>query len=145
MNMSTTANTNTPREVASLVTETIQERSFLNLPKSWAATMSTLLVLILLSPASASAAKISELGETGIIEQALRFFTFRDPSVRYALAGSMLLGITCGLLGSFIVVRKMALVGDALSHAVLPGVAIGFLWNMSKDPVAIFIGATIAG
>ena len=93
----------------------------------------------------AHAAKISELGDTGIIERALRFFTFRDPSVRYALAGSMLLGITCGLLGSFIVVRKMALVGDALSHAVLPGVAIGFLWNMSKDPVAIFIGATIAG
>src|SRR5688572_9508466 len=57
----------------------------------------------------------------------------------------MLLGISCGLLGSFLVVRKMALVGDALSHAVLPGVALGFLWNMSKDPVAIFIGATAAG
>ena len=57
----------------------------------------------------------------------------------------MLLGISCGLLGSFIVVRKMALFGDALSHAVLPGVALGFLWNMSKDPVAIFIGATLAG
>jgi manganese/zinc/iron transport system permease protein len=39
----------------------------------------------------------------------------------------------------------MALVGDALSHAVLPGVALGFLWNMTKDPVAIFIGATAAG
>ena len=74
-----------------------------------------------------------------------RFFTFQDPSLRYALIGSMLLGISCGLLGSFIVVRKMALVGDALSHAVLPGVALGFLWNMTKDPVAIFIGATVAG
>src|SRR5688500_19930098 len=39
----------------------------------------------------------------------------------------------------------MALVGDALSHAVLPGVALGFMWNMTKDPVAIFIGATVAG
>ena len=107
--------------------------------------LAVLFILLVLSPASAHAAKISELGDTTIIEQALRFFTFQDPSVRYALAGSMLLGITCGLLGSFIVVRKMALVGDALSHAVLPGVAIGFLWNMSKDPVAIFIGATIAG
>src|SRR5687768_2779413 len=57
----------------------------------------------------------------------------------------MLLGICCGLLGSFIVVRKMALVGDALSHAVLPGVAMGFLWNATKDPVAIFNGATAAG
>ncbi len=103
-------------------------------------------ILILLGSLLPShAAKISELGDTNILEQALRFFTFQDPSVRYALTGSMLLGITCGLLGSFIVVRKMALFGDALSHAVLPGVAIGFLWNMSKDPVAIFIGATVAG
>jgi len=93
----------------------------------------------------AHAARIGDLSETSIWEQALRFFTFQDPSVRYALAGSVLLGISCGLLGSFIVVRKMALVGDALSHAVLPGVAIGFLWNMAKDPIAIFIGATIAG
>ena len=49
------------------------------------------------------------------------------------------------VLGSFIVVRKMALFGDTLSHAVLPGVALGFMWNMSKDPLAIFIGATLAG
>lgn len=102
-------------------------------------------VLFALTASTAHAARISELGETTIVGQALRFFTFQDPSVRYALLGSILLGITCGLLGSFIVVRKMALVGDALSHAVLPGVAIGFLWNMSKDPVAIFIGATVAG
>jgi len=102
-------------------------------------------ILYLLLPTIAQAAKISEIGETSFTEQALRFFTFQDPAVRYALAGSMLLGISCGLLGSFIIVRRMALVGDALSHAVLPGVALGFLWNVSKDPVAIFVGATIAG
>lgn len=94
---------------------------------------------------SALAIRIGDLGETSVLEQALRFFTLDDPSVRYALLGSILLGTSCGLLGSFLVVRKMALVGDALSHAVLPGVALGFLWNMSKDPVAIFIGATLAG
>jgi ABC-type Mn2+/Zn2+ transport system permease subunit/Mn-dependent DtxR family transcriptional regulator len=93
----------------------------------------------------ARAERISDISQTSIGEQAIRFFTFQDPTVRYALIGSILLGITCGLLGSFIVVRKMALVGDALSHAVLPGVALGFLWHTSKDPVAIFIGATIAG
>lgn len=101
--------------------------------------------ILALLAAPAQAAKIGDLSETNIAEQALRFFTFQDPAVRYALLGSMLLGITCGLLGSFIVVRKMALVGDALSHAVLPGVGVGFLWNMSKDPLAIFIGATLAG
>ncbi|MEW6306650.1 MAG: metal ABC transporter permease [Verrucomicrobiota bacterium] len=94
---------------------------------------------------TAQAAKIGDISDTNLWDQAVRFFTFQDPAVRYALAGSMLLGITCGLLGSFIVVRKMALMGDALSHAVLPGVALGFLVNMTKDPVAIFIGATIAG
>jgi manganese/zinc/iron transport system permease protein len=61
------------------------------------------------------------------------------------LIGALLFGAVCGLLGSFIVVRKMALFGDAISHAVLPGVALGFLWSMSKDPVAILIGATLAG
>jgi manganese/zinc/iron transport system permease protein len=83
--------------------------------------------------------------ETKLPEQAVRFLSLEDASLRYALLGSILLGVSCGLLGSFIVVRRMALVGDALSHAVLPGVALGFLWNSTKDPVAIFIGATAAG
>ncbi|MGV3772974.1 MAG: metal ABC transporter permease [Verrucomicrobiales bacterium] len=101
--------------------------------------------LFLIGTIPVHGARIGELGETSIWTQAVRFFTFQDPSVRYALIGSILLGICCGLLGSFLVVRKMALVGDALSHAVLPGVAIGFLWSMEKNPMAIFIGATIAG
>lgn len=104
-----------------------------------------LLLMLFVMSIPVEAAKIGEIADTNIREQAIRFFTFQDPSVRYALVGSILLGICCGLLGSFIVVRKMALVGDALSHAVLPGVAFGFLWTMSKDPLAIFVGATIAG
>lgn len=103
------------------------------------------LLLVLTLATDVSAAQVGDLVEEDVFAQALRFFTFADPAVRYALAGSLLLGISCGVLGGFIVVRRMALVGDALSHAVLPGVALGFLWNMSKDPVAIFIGATIAG
>ncbi len=93
----------------------------------------------------AEAAKIGELTENSIQAQALRFLSLQDPAVRYALAGSILLGVSCGLLGAFLVVRRLALVGDALSHAVLPGVAAGFLWGQTKDPVAIFIGAVIAG
>jgi ABC-type Mn2+/Zn2+ transport system permease subunit/Mn-dependent DtxR family transcriptional regulator len=103
-----------------------------------------MLGVILFSP-PVYATRIGELSETNFVDQVVRFFTFRDPSLRYALIGAILLGINCGLLGGFLVVRKMALVGDALSHAVLPGVVLGFLWNMTKDPVAIFVGATIAG
>lgn len=100
--------------------------------------------LIAWSPAVV-AAKIGNVTESQWWDQAIRFWSLGDPSVRYALLGAMLLGLACGLLGSFLVVRQMALVGDALSHAVLPGVALGFLWNASKDPLAIFVGATIAG
>ena len=99
----------------------------------------------LIVPGAAEAARINELSDSTVMERAARFFSFSDPSLRNALAGSMLLGICCGLMGAFLVVRKLSLLGDALSHAVLPGVALGFLWNMSKDPLAIFVGATLAG
>lgn len=108
----------------------------------WVAALVALAALI---PATTQAARISDLVDAGVLEQAARFFQFSDPSLRYALAGSILLGICCGLMGAFLVVRRLSLMSDALSHAVLPGVALGFLWNLSKDPLAIFIGATLAG
>lgn len=104
---------------------------------------STVAFLMLAAPVHA--ARISELSDSTITERMVRFFTFQDPSLRYALVGSMLLGICCGLMGAFLVVRKLSLLGDALSHAVLPGVALGFLWGMTRDPLAIFLGATVAG
>ena len=103
------------------------------------------LVLLLVCSVDAQAARIGELTENDPWEQVRRFFTFADPGLRIALAGALLFGAACGLLGSFIVVRKMALIGDAISHAVLPGVALGFLWSMDKDPLAILAGATAAG
>lgn len=104
-----------------------------------------IIALLLLAASSAHAARIGDLTETNVVEQALRFFTFSDSSLRLALMGCILLGLNCGLLGGFIVVRRMSLVGDTLSHAVLPGIALGFLWNMTKDPVAILVGATLVG
>lgn len=103
------------------------------------------LVLWLASTGGVEAAKIGDLAQVRWTDQAVRFFTLADPAVRYACLGTVLLGVSCGLLGSFLVVRRMALLGDALSHAVLPGVALGFLWNLQKDPLVIFIGALAAG
>jgi manganese/zinc/iron transport system permease protein len=103
------------------------------------------LAALAFSSVGAKAARIGELVEWSFAAQAVRFFSFADPAMRWALAGSMLLGVCCGLMGSFLVVRRLALMGDALAHAVLPGVALGFLWNMSKDPLAIFVGAVAAG
>ncbi|MGF1656340.1 MAG: iron chelate uptake ABC transporter family permease subunit [Verrucomicrobiales bacterium] len=107
--------------------------------------LASLFVLMALWPDSSQAARISELVDSDFWDRTQRFFSLRDPSLRNALAGSALLGIGCGVMGSFLLVRRLSLMGDALSHAVLPGVALGFLWSMQKDPVAIFIGATVAG
>ena len=103
------------------------------------------LVLWLASTGGVEAAKIGDLAQVRWTDQAIRFITLADPAVRYACLGTVLLGVSCGLLGSFLVVRRMALLGDALSHAVLPGVALGFLWNLQKDPLVIFVGALAAG
>lgn len=52
---------------------------------------------------------------------------------------------SCGLLGTFLVLRKMSLLGDALSHAVLPGIAIAFLVSGSRAILPMFIGAALFG
>jgi ABC-type Mn2+/Zn2+ transport system permease subunit/Mn-dependent DtxR family transcriptional regulator len=104
-----------------------------------------LLLLLLCCATPAEAARIGDGESVSGWEQALRFFSFQDASLRLALLGALLLGLNCGLLGGFVVVRRMALVGDMLSHAVLPGIVLGFLWQQTKDPLAILIGALLAG
>lgn len=60
------------------------------------------------------------------------------------LTGS-LVAITCGLLGCFLVLRKMSMVGDAISHAVLPGIVIAFLLSGSRDTLPMLLGAGATG
>jgi manganese/zinc/iron transport system permease protein len=59
--------------------------------------------------------------------------------------GALVLGVTAGVLGTFAVLRRRSLVGDALAHAALPGVAIAFLLTGTKDPAALLAGAAFAG
>jgi ABC-type Mn2+/Zn2+ transport system permease subunit/Mn-dependent DtxR family transcriptional regulator len=61
-----------------------------------------------------------------------------------ALLASVLVGIVNGALGCFIILRRMAFIGDALSHAVLPGVVIAFM-VAGKGHFALFLGAVFAG
>jgi manganese/zinc/iron transport system permease protein len=56
-----------------------------------------------------------------------------------------LVAMTCALLGSFLVLRKMAMLGDAISHAVLPGIVLAFLISGGRDNIIILIGASAAG
>ncbi|MEM7625954.1 MAG: iron chelate uptake ABC transporter family permease subunit [Planctomycetota bacterium] len=58
---------------------------------------------------------------------------------------SILVGLGCGLLGCFVVLRRMALIGDALSHAVLPGVVLAYMVTGDTQPVPLLIGALVSG
>jgi ABC-type Mn2+/Zn2+ transport system permease subunit/Mn-dependent DtxR family transcriptional regulator/Fe2+ transport system protein FeoA len=61
-----------------------------------------------------------------------------------ALSASLMVGLTCGVLGCFIVLRNMAMIGDALSHAVLPGVVVAFIL-LGYNILGFFVGSVIAG
>ena len=59
--------------------------------------------------------------------------------------GSGMLGIVSGALGSYAVLRRQSLLGDAISHAALPGIALAFLLTGSKAPLVLVAGAAVAG
>ena len=53
--------------------------------------------------------------------------------------------LSCALLGNFLVLRRMSMMGDAISHAVLPGLAMGFVLTGSRASVVMFAGAAVTG
>ena len=57
-----------------------------------------------------------------------------------ALLSSIILGLISGIIGSFIVLRQLSLMGDALSHAVLPGVALSYMFGVNMMVGATFFG-----
>ena len=65
---------------------------------------------------------------------------FRYQFLQNALLTSIIVGLISGVIGSFIILRGMSLMGDAISHAVLPGVAISFILGIN-----FFIGAIVFG
>jgi manganese/zinc/iron transport system permease protein len=68
-----------------------------------------------------------------------------DPSVRRVLIGSALFAAGSALVGTFALLRRRALVGDAISHAVLPGICVAYLVQGSKEPLGLLVGAFITG
>lgn len=74
----------------------------------------------------------------------LEFFTIPSVNVAYVLLGCIILGISAGLLGCFAFLRERSLLGDALSHAALPGVCAAFMLTGTKDPLVILAGAAVS-
>lgn len=76
------------------------------------------------------------MNSIGLFFEALTKYNF----LQTALITSILVGIMSGMVGSFIILRGMSLMGDAISHSVLPGVAIAYMLGIN-----LFIGASIFG
>lgn len=72
-------------------------------------------------------------------------YMLQDPNVQWVLIGTILLGMASGVLGSFALLRKQSLLGDAMAHAALPGICIAFLLYGAKSMSWFMIGAAISG
>jgi len=63
----------------------------------------------------------------------------------WIVAAGVLGAVSCALLGNFLVLRRMSMMGDAISHAVLPGLAVAFLLTGSRGSLSMFLGAAVVG
>ncbi len=79
------------------------------------------------------------------MDKLLEFLSFTDPNVRLVTFGTMFLGLSAAMVGSFAFLRKRSLIGDAIAHAILPGIAFSFLIFQSKNPLLLMGGALISG
>lgn len=73
------------------------------------------------------------------------FFSFSDSGVVSVVLGTMLLSASSAVVGTFTFLKKKALVGDAVAHAVLPGVCLAFLLSGTKNPLVLIAGAFVTG
>ena len=81
-------------------------------------------------------------------QELLRVITFQDYNTRVVIIGATLLGLAAGLVGTFLLLRKRALLSDAISHATLPGIALAFItmsimWGNGKNLIGLIAGAAV--
>ena len=67
-----------------------------------------------------------------------------DRGLGWIFVMGFLVSAACGLAGNFMMLRRMTLMGDALSHSLLPGVVLAFLLTQSRSPMVMVIGAVLA-
>jgi len=80
-----------------------------------------------------------------MLETLKAFFSFSDPSIVSVTLGAVLLSASSAVVGTFTFLKKKALVGDAVAHAVLPGICLAFLLAGNKNPLFLLLGAFITG
>ena len=77
------------------------------------------------------------------MEAIIYFFT--DPIAQKVIMGIAIIGAVSGVVGTFSFLRKKTLIADAISHSVLPGICLGFMFAGTKDPIVLLTGALVIG
>ena len=104
---------------------------------------------VVISPGEAIASTLSaEHIQWPSVQELLRVLTFQDYNTRVVIIGATLLGLAAGLVGTFLLLRKRALLSDAISHATLPGIAVAFilmniLFGNGKNLIGLIAGAAV--
>lgn len=105
--------------------------------------------VVLALPAAPPAVQTADV-EVPAWGQVMRVLALRDHNTRVVLLGTMLLGLAAGVVGTFMLLHKQALLGDALSHATLPGIGLAFIFAVmaggsGKSLGWLLTGAVITG
>lgn len=78
-------------------------------------------------------------------DDVIRLLSLQDANTRVVLIGTGLLGLAAGVIGAFAVLRRRALVGDAVAHAALPGIGLAFFIVGERNFGAFLLGAFVMG
>ncbi len=73
------------------------------------------------------------------------FISFKNPTVQVVVLGTVLIAACSAMVGTYTYLRKRTLVGDAVAHAIFPGICLGFMLSGSKNPLYLLIGAILVG
>lgn len=68
-----------------------------------------------------------------------------DATLRNVILGSVILGMTSGMVGAFAVLRRQSLIGDALAHAALPGICLAFMLTGTRSTEVLLLGGALSG
>ncbi len=77
--------------------------------------------------------------------RALELFAFRYEFATFSLLASVVVGLTCGVVGVILVARGLGLLGDVVGHATLPGVCVAFMATTTKSAATILGGGLVSG
>ena len=79
------------------------------------------------------------------MEEFFNFLFLKEPGLRNVVIGTALLSVCTSLIGTFTILRKRALSGDVISHAILPGICLAFIFSGEKNIVYLMLGAFLSG